>query len=268
MTAPDSTSVATGSLNRAVTLLTTIARGSRKGSTLSELVARSGLPRPTIHRVLDSLIALGWVERDAQSARYNLGSDLAAMGYSAIARHPIARIADTTLSRLAETLDQQVYLSVRSGLDMVCIGRYDSQSQIQIGRGYVGMRGPFGMSLCCMAIFAQLPEAEVRQIIEANMARYHRIEGFDEQGFHRTVAEAMQQGYGTYDNIILDRTTSGLAVTICDPSDYPVAAIGSTFITGWLDDSGRERCLQQLRQAADAIAAQMFMHERAAKPDS
>ncbi|HWU82780.1 MAG TPA: helix-turn-helix domain-containing protein, partial [Methylophilaceae bacterium] len=60
MTAPDNTSVATGSLNRAVTLLTTIARGSRKGSTLSELVARSGLPRPTIHRVLDSLIALGW----------------------------------------------------------------------------------------------------------------------------------------------------------------------------------------------------------------
>lgn len=268
MTAPDSTSAATGSLNRAVTLLTTIARGSRKGSTLSELVARSGLPRPTIHRVLDSLIALGWVERDAQSARYNLGTDLAALGYSAICRHPIARIADTTLSRLAETLDQLVYLGVRSGLDMVCIGRYESGSQIQIGRGYVGMRGPFGMSLCCMAIFAQLPQAEVRQIVEANMSRYHRIEGFDEEGFHRTVAEAMQQGYGTYDNIILDRTTSGLAVAIRDPSGYPVAAIGTTFITGWLDEAGRQRCLEHLHLAAEEIAGQMFMGETATQMET
>lgn len=250
-----------GSLNRAVLLLTTIARGSRKGSTLTELVARSGLPRPTIHRVLDSLIAMGWVERDAQTARYNLGSDLAALGYSAICRHPIARVADTTLSHLAQTLDQLVYLGVRSGLDMVCIGRYESQSQIQIGRGYVGMRGPFGMSLSCMAMFAHLPQAEVQQIIAANLSRYHRIEGFDEQGFHRTVAEAMQNGYGTYDNIILDRTTSGLAVAILDPTGYPVAAIGTTFITGWLDDAGKRQCLDQLRHSAATITWQLFIAE-------
>lgn len=260
-------SASAGSLNRAVLLLTTIARGSRKGSSLTEIAARSGLPRPTIHRVLDSLIAMGWVERDAQTVRYNLGSDLAALGYSAICRHPIARVADTTLSRLAETLDQLVYLGVRSGLDMVCIGRYESQSQIQIGRGYVGMRGPFGMSLSCMAMFAHLPEEEVRQIIAANLSRYHRIEGFDEQGFHRTVAEAMQNGYGTYDNIILDRSTSGLAVAILDPTGYPIAAIGTTFITGWLDESGRQRCLQGLRQAAVEIEAQMFLPEAAVLAD-
>lgn len=250
-----------GSLNRAVTLLTTIARGSRLGSSLTELVARSGLPRPTIHRVLDTLISLGWVERDAQSARYNLGADLAALGYSAICRHPIARVAETPLSRLAETLDQLVYLGVRSGLDMVCIGRYESRSQIQIGRGYVGMRGPFGMSLSCMAMFAHLPQEEVRHIIEANMSRYHRIEGFDEAGFHRTVAEALRNGYGTYDNIILDRTTSGLAIAILDPAGYPIAAIGTTFITGWLDDAGKQRCLDRLREAASEIGHALFISE-------
>lgn len=248
-----------GSLNRAVILLTTIARGSRKGSSLTELVARSGLPRPTIHRVLDSLIDLGWVERDAQTARYNLGPDLAALGYSVISRHPMERVAATELSALAERLDQMVYLGVRSGLDMVCIGRYESQSQIQIGKGHVGLRGPFGMSLACMAMFAHLPRHEVQEIIRINMSRYHRIEGFDEQGFHRTVAHALENGYGTYDNIILDRTTSGLAVAILDPSAYPIAAIGTTFITGWLDDEGKQRCLEKLRQAASNIASQLFV---------
>lgn len=250
-----------GSLNRAVILLTAIARGSSKGSSLTELVARTALPRPTIHRVLDTLIELGWVERDAQTARFNLGRDLAALGYSAISRHPIERIAATELSALAERLGQVVYLGVRSSLDMVCIGRYESQSQIQVGKGRVGLRGPFGMSPNCLAMFSCLPHEAVQAIVAANLSRYHRIEGFDEQGFHRAVSEAMQNGYGTYDNIVLDRTTSGLGVAICDASGYPIAGIGTTYITGWLNDEQRGQCLALLRQAADNISKRLSATE-------
>ena len=252
-TAPGSASAA-GSLNRAVILLTAIARGSSKGSSLSELVARTALPRPTIHRVLDTLIEMGWVERDPHTARFNLGADFAALGYSAISRHPIERIAATELSALAERLDQVVYLGVRSSLDMVCIGRYESQSQIQVGKGRVGLRGPFGMSPICLAMFSCLPQDEVQAVIEANLSRYHRIEGFDEKGFRLAVNAAMQNGYGTYDNIVLDRTTSGFGVAICDASGYPIAGIGTTYITGWLNDEQKAQCLALLRQAAHKIA--------------
>jgi len=246
-----------GSLNRAVILLTAIARGSSKGSALTELVSRTGLPRPTIHRVLDTLMALGWVERDPVTARFNLGTDLAALGYSAISRHPLERIAATELGALAERLDQVVYLGVRSGLDMVCIGRYESQSQIQVGKGRVGLRGPFGMSPTCLAMFSCLPREEVDAIVRLNMSRYHRIEGFDEQGFHRAVNSALENGYGTYDNIVLDRTTSGLGVPICDTAGYPVAGIGTTYITGWLSRDQQEDCLALLRQAAQRISGRL-----------
>jgi len=247
-----------GSLNRAVLLITAIARGSRKGSALTELVARTGLPRPTIHRILDMLMELGWVERDAQTARFNLGADLAALGYSAISRHPLERIASTELSRLAEELHQVVYLGVRSGLDIVCIGRFESESQIQVGRGHVGLRGPLGMSPSCMAMFAHLPQAEVREIVEANMSRYHRIEGFDEHGFRLTLASAMQNGYGTYDNIVLDRTTSGFGMAILDSAAYPIAAIGTTYISDWLNPQQKQRCLDKLRQAVANISQRLF----------
>ena len=248
----------TGSLNRAVMLITAIARGSRKGSLLTELVARTDLPRPTIHRVLDMLMEIGWVERDAQTSRFNLGADFASLGYSAITRHPLERIAGIELSGLAARLNQVVYLSVRSGLDMVCIGRYESESQIQVGKGRVGMRGPFGMSPSCMAMFCHIPHHEVQEIVKANMSRYHRIDGFDEQGFHLTLAEALKNGYGTYDNIVLDRTTSGLGVAILDPSGYPIAAIGTTYITGWLNEDQRQKCLAQLRNSASNISEHFF----------
>ena len=255
-----------GSLNRAALLITTIARGSRKGSSLTELVARTSLPRPTIHRVLDMLMALGWVERDAQTARFNLGPDLAALGYSAITRYPLERIASTELSQLAAALRQVIYLSVRAGLDMVCIGRFESESQIQAGRGWVGMRGPLGMSPSCMGMFAHMPPAEVQAIVDANMSRYHRIEGFDETGFHQTLAAAMRNGYGTYDDIVLDRSTSGFGVPILDRDGYPVAAIGTTYITGWLDAAQQQDCLQQLTQAAARITRMLFEDEPPASP--
>jgi len=250
--------VTPGSLNRAAVVLSTITRGSSKGSLLTELIARTGLPRTTVVRTLDALQNLGWVERNERTLRFNLGVDLAALGYSAISRYPLERTAATELSKLAGRLNQVVYLSIRSGLDMVCIGRYEGKSVIQVGKGGPGLRGPFGMTQSCMGIMACLPEHEVYEIIEANLPRYHRVEGFEELGFRRTVSEALKNGYGTYDNIILDRTVSGLGVAIKDPLGYPIAGVGTTFITGWLDENQRLKCLDELRNSALRIEKQLF----------
>ena len=176
-------------------------------------------------------------------------------------RNPIENIATTHLSILAEQLNQVVYLGVRSGLDMICIGRYESTSQIQVGRGHVGMRGPFGMTPSCLAMMAKLPHEEVNAIIHANLSRYHRIEGFDEIGFRKAVDNAIRNGYSTYDGIILDHTTSAIGVAICDPDNYPIAGIATTFITGWLDDSQWHNCLQMLKKAAENIANDLYTKE-------
>ena len=247
-----------GSLPRAAIILGSIARGSRKGSLMTELIAREGLPRTTIVRTLDALIELGWVVKGQHSNRFNLGSDLAALGYSAIARNPLERIAETELSLLAEKLNLVVYLTIRAGLDMVCIGKYETRSQIQFGSGGVGLRGPFGMTQSCLGIMARMPATEVYEIIEANLSRYHRIEGFDETGFREAVKTALTNGFGTYDNIILDRTTSGIGVAIVDPSGYPIAAIGTTFLTGWLSEPQRQHCILELKKSAKTIEDLLF----------
>jgi DNA-binding IclR family transcriptional regulator len=250
---------AAGSLNRSSILINAIARGSRQGSLLTELVSRTGLPRPTIHRILDMLIEIGWVLRDEHTARFRLGLDLAAIGYTAITHNPIERAAGMELSKLAETLNQNIYLVIRSGLDMVCIGRYESQAQIIVGRGWVGMRGPLGMSPGCMGLFSKMSREEVQEIIKANIARYHRIEGFDEVGFRRSVEESIKEGYGLYDNILLDRTTSGLGAAILDNSGYPIASIGTTYITNWLSEEQKQSCTDKLIAASVAISSSLFM---------
>lgn len=247
-----------GSLHRARLLVTTIARGSRRGSLLTELVARTGLPRPTIHRVLDMLIDMGWVERDPLTLRFNLGRDLAALGYSAISRQPVERAAATELSALAEELDQVVFLNIRSGLDSVCIGRYDTRSQIQVGRGDVGLRTAFGITQSCIAMMSRLPADEVWEVMRINLSRFHRVERYDEIRHRAAIEFALANGYCCFDGMVLDRSTSGMGVPICDAGGYPVAGIGTTFISAWLDESGRAACRARLEAAAARIAKRLF----------
>ena len=84
------------------------------------------------------------------------------------------------------------------------------------------MRGPLGMSPSCMGMFSKMTQNEVNEIIDANISRYHRIEGFDELGFRSSVENSNKKGYGIYANILLDRTTSGLGAAIIDNHGYPL----------------------------------------------
>ncbi|MCX4188254.1 IclR family transcriptional regulator [Methylophaga sp. OBS4] len=251
----------TGSLKRAEIILTAIASGPRRGTMLKELVQRTRLPRPTIYRVLQQLMALGWVVRDDEQKRFRLGMAITAMGYAAMAHNPIERIAANRLSQLADLLGQVVYINCRTGLDMVCMGRYESDSDIQVGKGYVSMRGPFGLSPGCFGMFACMPEQEVYDIIEANMHRYHKLEWFDETGFRESLAQTLVAGYGIFGNIMLDRSTRGLGAAICASDGYPLAGIGTTFINGWLSEEQEVFCVAELQQAARDISAEINWFE-------
>ena len=77
----------TGSLKRAHILLSAIASGSNQGSTLVEIVKSTGLPRPTIHRVIDMLITMEWIRRNKEDGRYRLGTAIAKLGYCAMNYH-------------------------------------------------------------------------------------------------------------------------------------------------------------------------------------
>ena len=77
----------TGSLKRASILLSAIASGPKKGSTLVEIVNCTGLPRPTIHRVMDMLITMEWVRRDKENGKYRLGTAIAKLSYCAMNDH-------------------------------------------------------------------------------------------------------------------------------------------------------------------------------------
>jgi len=241
-----------GSLTRAQIILSAIAEGPQYGASIGELHRRTLLPRSTIYRVVDQLLGSGWLLR-GEDGRLNLGPGLMAMGVCAASRFPLERVAAGDLGRLAERLDQVVYLDVRNGLDTICVGRYDGHSHIQVSRGWIGMRVPLGATPGGMAMLARLPRHEADEIVTSNMVRLRSIEGFDEPGFFDALKASNAAGCGLYDTIILDRKMCGCAVAICDSSSYPIASIGVTFLKDWRTERREKECLAALSKHAALI---------------
>ena len=92
---------------------------------LSELVAATGLPRATAHRLATALERHGLVRRGTDG-RFTLGTRLLALGNAAAETWPLATSATGPLAALRDETGESVQLFVRDGDDRVCIAALQS----------------------------------------------------------------------------------------------------------------------------------------------
>lgn len=111
-----------GVLDRCVTLLDLLADGPKSLRLLSE---RSGLPRPTAHRLLVALEAHRLAARD-NSGLFRLGPRLTELAAKAGPELDLAVLAGPVLARLHAQTGESVQLYVRSGPHRLCVAARDS----------------------------------------------------------------------------------------------------------------------------------------------
>jgi len=110
------------SVDRAFSLIEHLADGG--GSlTLSELGARSGLPMPTIHRLLRSLVAQGYV-RQEPSRQYAIGPRMIRLGEAAT--RTLGSWATPHLAELVERFGETTNMAMRDGDAAVYVAQVPS----------------------------------------------------------------------------------------------------------------------------------------------
>ena len=98
-------------------MLTALADGPKN---LGELVAATGLPRATAHRLAVALQVHELVRRDSDG-RYALGFGLATLGRAALDSAPLAQLSRPALAQLRDETEESAQLYVRDGDHRVCI---------------------------------------------------------------------------------------------------------------------------------------------------
>lgn len=182
------------SLERAFGLLEALSRRPR-GMQLGELVAESGLHKSTVHRLLASLTAQGYVRR-GEEGRYHLSLKLFEMAGRIVEDIDVLEVARATLERLRDSAKEAVHLVVRDGCDIVYVHKAENTEGSYQMFSRIGARRPLYCTAAGKAILAALGDREVARVWEQSaVERYteHTITSLDE--LYRELDETRARGY-------------------------------------------------------------------------
>ena len=115
-------------LDRSVAILDAIAR--QGPCTLADLVAETGLARPTAHRLAVALERHALVVRDGDG-RFRLGARLVGWGAAAGAAPALVEPARGVLQRLSADTEESAQLFVREGDQRVCVAMHERASGLR-----------------------------------------------------------------------------------------------------------------------------------------
>lgn len=89
--------------------------------THAQVVRRTGLPRSSVHRILEQLVRLRWLRRDGRD--YELGLRLMELGSLAVHQDRLHRAAVPFLHELHRSTGYVVHLAVLDGTDVVYLDK-------------------------------------------------------------------------------------------------------------------------------------------------
>lgn len=190
-----------------------------------EIASYTGLPRPTVSRIVSRLIALGYLEGSEELGKYRLAPPVLRLGFAALANVDIRVVARPFLQELADEEDAHVVLASRDGLAMVCNEVRHSSRSIVTLRVWQGSRLALPYSAMGLALIGAISEDE-RKVLAAEIRRQHRK---DWPSIRDAIANAVQQmqcngfclALGT-----LESGINGIAVAIEVPGIAPTYALG------------------------------------------
>jgi IclR family acetate operon transcriptional repressor len=130
-------------------------------ATLSQLAAATGLPMPTVHRIVQSLAVGGYVRKDV-SHRYALGPRLIRLGE--VAGLALGARATPSLRRLAQQIGETANLAMLEGDSVVYVAQAPSPHAMrmftEVGRHVLPHCTGVGK-----ALLAELPVGQVVELV-------------------------------------------------------------------------------------------------------
>lgn len=233
-------------VRRALDLLATI--NATRGATVPELVRDSGIPRPTVLRLLGTLAEAGYVLRSPQGRRWEVTPRVARLASGFNFDTWLATTSTPILIDLLGKVGWPSDVMMLGGTEIHVRASNRPQCGVAIEANFLGMRSPLAQSASGRAYLAWCPEAERRRLLALCVPRVQ------ERAVLRELAATRQRGYGTRDTslkpligaiavpVMLGTSVACALDLVFLPRVEPVERIAA-------------RCLGPLREAAAALSA-------------
>ena len=249
------------SVERAVAMLTTLAEhGGPIG--VADIAARMGLHPATTHRMLSTLVSLGWVEQNSATSRYRVGTRMVGVGALAVSQSHLIVQGQDLLRRLAEATGCHAYIKVLVGFNVVYLDRQEPQSK---SSATPRSAAPFEIKSApahCMSsgklLLAHLPKTERARLLKGRtLRRFTEKTITDADVLEAEIEQIEARGYAVDRGERRD-FLQGVAVPVFGPNGDVVAALnclGQIELTPELEEHIR----REMELAAEELSRRLEM---------
>jgi IclR family transcriptional regulator, acetate operon repressor len=219
------------SLERAFGILETMAdAGGTIG--LSQLAHDASLPLPTIHRLVRTLVDLGYI-RQEPSRQYALGPRLIRLGETS--SKMLGRWARPYLEELVDELGESANLAMLDGDEIVYVGQVPSRHSMRMFTE-VGRRVSPHCTAVGKALLALEPPDEVQALLRRTGMQAHTVHTITEPGqFAAELEKIAESGYAMDDGeqelgvrcvaVAVPEAPSPIALSVSGPATRMTPAV-------------------------------------------
>jgi len=237
------------SVERALDVLLCFA-GERGGLGVTQIAAKVGLYKSTVHRILAALESRGFVRREEATGRYHLGLKALELAQVYLSSGDLPTIALGEMLQLRDLAQETVSLYVRDGAERVRVQRAEGPLTVRRVVG-LGERLPLYLGASGKILLAWCPPAVRERILDEQLPP-----GFDRATLEERLKQAREQGWAM-SHEEREEGVASVAAPIIDRTGRCVAALAiSGPVTRFTDDRV-ELFSRAVQTAASAIGMKL-----------
>ena len=224
---------------------------------LSEVVQQTGLNKTTAKRLMANLTTRGYLQKDPESKRYQLGLRLFELGGIVFSSFSLRKAAGYHMSHLQNATAATVLLGVMMEEQLVYLDKREGNGMIRISSD-IGWRRNLHYGMLGMTLMAHNSPEEV-----GNMLKKYPLEAYtpfsitDEDTFILRLERIRKDGFMVEREEAVEGIM-GIAAPIRDYSRQVVAALGVALPVGKLnEEEGVKRIVELVKNTTNAISSDL-----------
>lgn len=219
---------------------------------LADLAQKAMTSKTTAHRLLQTMVELGYVEQDPETEKYGLTLKLFSLGARSLNEHAdMLKVADSAMGKLSRATGEAVNLGILDDRDqrVVYIHKYDSVFNLSM-KSTLGLRNPLHSTSLGKALLAWRDEEEIRDRV-AKMEFVSRAPNTitDSAAFIAELAQTRERGFAEE----IEESEAGvrcMAVPIFNHLGKPIAAMSISFPLFRFQEARRPEYISLLIEAS------------------
>ena len=184
---------------------------------LQSMVEETGLPKPTLHRMLQQLESAGILQRDGDGRHYSTGLRLRRLAETLLLNNTVHGARHVVLRRLVDEVGESCNITALSGSEVLYLDRVETPAPL---RFYLqpGSRVPVHCSASGKLFLAQMSPSQRRRLLEQiPLERYTERTITDPVRLEQEIDQVRSEGFTLDDEEFLPGLVC-LAVLVQNPS--------------------------------------------------